>query len=199
MDHGAGGNGERQMRQDRPLRRDEAAIALKYRLVPRRQPIARKAPMRLGGIEKLMLQSMFPARRKRPLDDAAPLRPGIDRPGDEEQWLARQPLRLAPKFIGAAEQRHIGRMLEIGEADDPVQPMRRPHPMPDIKPLDPEHPQPPPRQLPAGSRAHAAEADDDDVVGLGHGGSLEFVRVIGPKGTSIFGRLRRGYATPPWR
>src|SRR5687768_7264483 len=88
---------------------------------------------------------------------------GVEAARDEKQLLARLSLGLAPELVGAAEQRDVARMLEIGDPDDPVPSVRRPHHVPEIEPLEPEDALSSAGELPQGRRTHGADADDDRI------------------------------------
>ena len=156
----------RDMRDDRAFRRDESAVRLQHGLMGVRQVVAwRKAPQ-LGSTEMPMRQFVRAASGKRTLDHGASRRPRIDRARDEEELLAEAALQFAPVLIGTAQQRHVGGILEIGEPDDPVEAVRGAHRVGNVEALEPEHPHTAPGKLPAGGRAHAADTDHDDIVGV---------------------------------
>ena len=83
--------------------------------------------------------------------------------GDVQQLAAASRLKLAPQLIGAAQQRHVGRMLEIAEPDDAGFAVRGAAVVARREALDAEHARAAPRQLRQRRAAHRAEADHDHV------------------------------------
>ncbi len=72
-----------------------------------------------------MRNVMQPCRSERPADQRAVRRADLGNAGDVQQRPRGLGLDLAPQLVGAADQRHIGRVLEIGEADDAGVAVRR--------------------------------------------------------------------------
>ena len=75
-------------------------------------------------------------------------------------------LQIVPQREGAQQQRHVGRVLVVGEADDAGDSVRRAHRVRDVEPLQPQRAQSAPRQVITGGGAHATDADDDGVVDI---------------------------------
>ena len=75
-------------------------------------------------------------------------------------------LELAPELIGAPDEGHVRRVLEVGEPDDPRDPVRGAELVRDVEPLDTEHALPAAREVIQRRAPHPADSDDDDVVAL---------------------------------
>ena len=155
------------MGNDRPLARDQPPLRLEHRPGGFQQPVPREPRIHLAPRHHLMLQPMQLRRRQRPLEQRIVLRPGVDRPGRHQQRLPGRLLRLVPQLVGPVQQRHIGRVLVIRQPDDAADPVRGAHIVRDVEPLQPEHPVPTPRQVPASGAPHAAHADDDHIIAQG--------------------------------
>ena len=93
---------------DRRLGSKESAVWLQHRDKVVRQPERRQLPHQLPGRQHLMREPMQLRRGEPDLGDA----------GDMEKLLPGRSFELAPQLIGAPQERHIGRMLPIGQADD---------------------------------------------------------------------------------
>ena len=81
-----------------------------------------------------------------------------------QKALARDNFQLAPQLVGPQQQRHVVGVLEIRLPDDPRLAVRAAPVVAPCKPVDPQHPRPPPRQVIRGRAPHAARAEDDDIV-----------------------------------
>ena len=163
MDLGARRGRERRMHHDGSLRGEEAGIGLVDGDIIGGQAISGKAPRDVGAGENLVRQRVLPARPQGTVDDPAVRTTGVEPARDEQQLFLGEPLGLAPQLVSAAEKRDVAWMFEIGEPDDPVEPVRRTHHVPEIEPLEPEDALSSAGQLPQGSRAHGADADDDCI------------------------------------
>ena len=86
--------------------------------------------------------------------------------GDVEKLLAGRPLQLTPQLERAAQQRHVGRVLVVRQADDARLAVRRAHLMGDPEPLQAQDPAPAARQVVSRCAAHAADPGDDHVIVL---------------------------------
>ena len=166
MDLGAGGHRQAGMGDDRALRQHEATVRLEHGGKIVRQAITGKAGIDLSAGQNVVRQAMLAAGFARAQEDVAVGGAGVQRPGGDEQLLAGGLRRLAPQFEGALEQRHIGRVLVIGEADDARDAVRGALCMGDVEAFEPEHPFAAAGQLPARRRAHAADPDHDHVVAV---------------------------------
>ena len=124
-DLGSGRLRLRDHRSDRGLDRDEAAVGLEHADMVRRDFERRKAPHGLGRVHDLVRQPVQPAGRERARHHLAVRRADLGDAGDVEKLRSRRGFKLAPQRIGAAQQRHIGRMLEIAEPDDAALAVRR--------------------------------------------------------------------------
>ena len=89
---------------------------------------------------------------------------GVDGAGDLEQVASAFPFQLVPQLEGAQQQRHVRRVLVVGETDDARDAVRRAHRVRNVEALQPQRAQAAPRQVIAGGGAHTADADDDRVV-----------------------------------
>ena len=92
----------------------------------------------------------------------------LDDAGDVQELLARLGLELAPELVRAPQQRHVVGMLEVREADDPREPVRRAVLVQEVEALEPEHALPAAGEVVERRAPHPADSDDDDVVAL-HG------------------------------
>ena len=73
-------------------------------------------------------------------------------------------LQLGPELVGAFEKRHVVGMFEIGLADDPGLAVGTAPVVAGRKLVDAQHPRPASGQVIQRGAAHAAAADDDNVV-----------------------------------
>ena len=99
---------------------------------------------------------------------AAVVSPRIDAAGDDEEPFAAAKLQGPPLFEGAAQQRHVGRMLPVRQPDDPADAVRRAEVVRDVVALEAEHAASAAGELVDGGAAHAADANDDRIVGSWH-------------------------------
>ena len=88
-----------------------------------------------------------------------------------KKLLAARRLQFTPALVGAAQQRHVRRVLGVSEPDDAADAMRRPSVVGDVETLQTQHAKAAACKLIHRRGAHRAHADDDDVVGTvgGHG------------------------------
>jgi hypothetical protein len=105
---------------DAALRHDEPAVRLVDDVHLRRQLERREASRDLGSIQHLVLDVVRLARAQDALED---LGAALDDPGRVQQLLAGVVLELVPELVRAAQQRDVVGMLEVGEPDDPRQPV----------------------------------------------------------------------------
>ena len=85
-----------------------------------------------------------------------------------QQRLVESVLQFTPQGERTAEQRHVGRVLEIGQADNAGEPMGRAEPVPKFVLLEGQHPKAAGREVGGGGAPHAAHAGDDHIVRLRH-------------------------------
>ena len=83
-----------------------------------------------------------------------------------EELLACFGLELAPQLVRAAQKRHVVRVLEVREADDAREPVRRALLVEQVEALEPEHALAAAGEVVERSAPHSADSDDDDVVPL---------------------------------
>ena len=72
--------------------------------------------------------------------------------------------QLVPQLVGAQQQRHVGRVLEVGLPDDARPAVAGTLVVGGGELLQPEHPLPALGQVIRRGTAHATEPDDDNVV-----------------------------------
>ena len=101
----------------------------------------------------------------------------VEPAGDMQQRLVESVLQVTPQGERPAEQRHVGRILEIGEADDAREPMGRAEPMPEFVLLEGQHPKAACREVGGGGAPHPAHTGDDHIVLLCHGINLNGLKV----------------------
>ena len=159
-------------RHDRALRQQEAGVWLEDGVVIGRQLIRGIAGVDLLAAEHHVRQVVFPAGTQRSLKDMATGRADVQPAGLVEQLLARFGLDLAPQFVGATQQRYVGRMLEVGHADDTRVAVRRAAAVGNVELLQPQHALAAPGKLVTGRAPHPADADNDGIVGGGCHGSV---------------------------
>ena len=102
----------------------EAAIGLHHADEICRQPEGGIPPHEVLRVENLVLQRMRPRRRQRSSHQYAVRRADLGDAGDMQELLPAGLLEPAPQFIGAPQQRHVGRVLEIAEPDEAGDAMR---------------------------------------------------------------------------
>ena len=112
-----------------------------------------------------MRQVVVGAREQHALVD--PLA-ALDDPRDVEQLLAGLALELAPELVCASQQRDVVGMLEVGEPDDPGEPVRGALLVRHVETLEPEDALAAPGKVIQRRAAHASDPDDDNVVALAH-------------------------------
>ena len=176
--------GERALdvRDDAALRDDEAAVGLMHDVHRRRQAICGKAlarPRLRSAPRARMSCSAHERRTPSRIAVAA-----LDDPGDVEELLAGLGLELAPQLVGAPQQRHVVGVLEVGEPDDPRQPVRRAVLVEQVEALEPEDALSAPGEVVERGASHPADSDDDDVVPL-HGPDPSRGWLNGPVSTAV--------------
>src|SRR5262249_12660999 len=92
------------------------------------------------------------------------LRSGVDAPVQKQQPLSRELLQFPPELVSAAEQRHVSRILEVGQTNDPVDAMRRAQVMTDVELLQSQNAPSPGGTLENRGAAHASHANHNHVV-----------------------------------
>jgi hypothetical protein len=114
--------------------------------------------------------------------------------GDGEQvgvGVAGQPL---PQLVGAQQQRDVVGVLEVRLADDARPAVAGPAVVGGPVAVEPEDAQAARREVVGGGGAHAAEADDGDVVGGGHVRALLSVLRVGQPRSRVPSGSTRGPA-----
>lgn len=111
--------GEREVRGHRRLRPDETGLGLvQPDLVRARRERGEPAP-HLCGVEQLVRQVPLPCREQAARDGERVL------PTEEQATVQRHDvltgvaLQLLPQLVGAQQQRHVRRVLEVGLPGDP--------------------------------------------------------------------------------
>ena len=157
------------MGEDRPLGEEEAAVGLVDDPRGRVEAGVRgvSAP-HVGRVEHLVLDVVELRRLERPAERGPILRAALERAGGDEQPLAGIGLEVVPELVGPPQERHVRRMLVVGQPDDPGQPVRRAELVEEVELLQPEYPPPAARQVIGRCGPHPAEADDDRVIPVGH-------------------------------
>jgi len=153
------------VRDDAPLRDDEAALGLVGDAHLGRQTVGGEPLGDLGACEHLVLEVVLGARAEDAVEDSVS---ALDDPGHVQELFAGLRLELAPELVRASQERHVVGMLEVREADDPRQPVRRAVLVQEVEALEAEHALPAARKVVERRAPHAADADDDHVVPL-HG------------------------------
>ena len=128
-----------------------------------REAIGREATRHLGAAQHLVLEVVLGARAENAVEDAVA---ALDDSGDAQELLAGFGLELAPQLVRAAKERHVVGVLEVREADDPRQPVRRALLVEQVEPLEPEDALAAAGEVVERSAPHSADSDDDDVVPL---------------------------------
>src|SRR6478735_8717979 len=123
-------------------------------------------------IEDLVRKIMFLARAQRSREYPVVAGTGVDRAGDMQQLLAESPFQLAPELIGSAQEWDVRWILIVGETDDAVDAVRRPHRMRDVESLKAEHARSAPCQLVAGGAPHRSNTHHNDIERLIRHGNL---------------------------
>ena len=151
------------MRHDAAFRDDESSVRLVDDLHLGREPECRETARDLRAVEHLVLEVVLGARAEHAVED--PLA-ALDDSGDVEELLAGLGLELAPQLVRTAKERHVVGVLEVREADDPREPMRRAVLVEQVETLEPEHALAAPGEVVERRAPHSADSDDDDVVAL---------------------------------
>jgi hypothetical protein len=105
---------------DAALGHDESAVRLVDDLHLRRQVERGEASRDVDPVQHLVLDVMRLTRAQDALED---LGAALDDPGRVQQLLAGVVLELVPELVRAAQQRDVVGMLEVGEPDDPREPV----------------------------------------------------------------------------
>ena len=113
---------------------------------------------------------MLAAGGARTADEGGIGRADIQPAGDVQQLFAEIMLQPLPAFVGAPQQGHVEGAFGIGEADDARFAMGGAVGVRDVELLQPEDANAALGERIAGGAAHAANAEDDDIVMVfGHG------------------------------
>ena len=166
---GAGRQRTVDVRQDRALSEEEAALGLEDDPRRRVESGIRGIPTsHLGRVEHLVRQVVKLGRLERATERASVLRPALERAGGDEQPLAGIGLEVVPQLVRPPEQRHVRGVLVVREADDPGDAVRRAELVEEVELLQPEHALAASREVIRRGRPHPSEADDDCVVPIRH-------------------------------
>lgn len=68
--------------------------------------------------EDLVIEVVFLAGALRALDERIAARTGVDGAGAVQQLAVVVALEFGPQFVGATEQRDVGRVFVVGETED---------------------------------------------------------------------------------
>ena len=169
------------MRHDAPLGNDEAAVGLVRDLHVRRQRVGGEPARDLGSREHLVLELVLRARTQDTFED--PLA-ALDDPGYVQELFAGLGLELAPELVRPAQKRHVVGMLEVRQADDPREAMRRAVLVQQVEALEAEDALPAPREMVERRAPHPPDPDDDHVVPL-HGRDPNGGWLNGPMSTAV--------------
>ena len=125
--------------------------------------IGREPPRDLGAAQHLVREVVLGARAENAVEDAVA---AFDDSGNAQELLAGFGFQLAPQLVRAAKERDVVGVLEVREADDPRQPVRRALLVEQVETLEPEHALPAAGEVVERSAPHSADSHDDDVVAL---------------------------------
>ena len=110
-----------------------------------------------------MVEAVVRAGPQHALGDALA---AFDDPGHVEQRFAGFGLELAPQLVRPTEQWDVVGVLEVGEADDPGEAVRRAVFVEQVEALEPEHALASSSKVIEGRAPHSPDSDDHDVVPL---------------------------------
>ncbi len=133
-----------------------------------RQRELRPAPDDLGVIEQLVGDADV-IERRRVVDhrDRGRRREQVEAADDRDQLLAGPSFELRPVVVGLLGQPHVaGRVVAVPQ--DPAGVVARAAVVPELEPLEPEHPTTSSGEMHRRGAAEGAEAHHDDVVGVSH-------------------------------
>jgi hypothetical protein len=159
------------MRQDRVLRFEIAAVGLQHADEILRQAIGRIAPHDAAGVEHAVGKRVQSRGGERAMHQGAIGPPDFQNAGDGHQRTPARVFQLAPERISAAQQRHIGGVLEIAEADDAGRAVRGAAVVARREAVDPDGADVAAGEVVKGGAARRAKPDHGDVEG--HGGSRD--------------------------
>ena len=151
------------MRDNAALGYEEPAVRLVEHREICRESIGREAPRDLSPVELLVRDVVLVARSERAVVDALAR---FENPRDGEELLPGLVLELAPQLVRAAQERHVVRMLEVPEPDDPRQSVGRAVLVQHVEAFEPEHAAAPPSEVVERCAPHPADSDHDRVVPL---------------------------------
>ena len=115
-------------------------------------------------VQHFVRQAVRARCEQRARHDRAVRRADLGDAGDVQELPAARRLELAPQLVGAAQERHVGRMLEIAEPDDARLAVRGAPVVAGRKALDADHARAAARESARAPRCPCAEADDRYVV-----------------------------------
>ena len=150
-----------QMRRHGALRPDEpGGLLVQAHLVVGRVE-RREATPDLRGVEHLVRQVPLAGRTQAAGHGRAV------RPAEVEAAVERHQVgvQLVPQLVGAQQQRHVRRVLEVGLPDDARPAVTGPLVVRRTEAFEAEHPLTAGREMRRRGAAHAAEPEHDDVVG----------------------------------
>ena len=182
MHLGAALEGCRHVRHDAPLGRQQPGLRFVQRHQRRLHPVAGKSPPHRRGIQNFVCQVVRLGRFQRPGEHLARFAADIQGAGDVQKTLLDGPLQRPPQFVGAVQERHVGRVLVIRQADDPRDAVRGAQLVRNIVLLKAQNPLAPFRQVIHRRAAHPPDTDYDRVVRL-HGTPLS--RVASRRGVPV--------------
>ena len=114
-----------------------------------------------------MAQAVKAGRRQRSRHQGAVGRTDLGDAGGMKERLPGLDLEFPPQRVGAPQQRDVGRVLEIAQANDPGAAVRGAAVVAGRVAIEPEHALAAPRQCMDGRAPHDAETADDDIE-MGH-------------------------------
>jgi hypothetical protein len=113
-----------QVGEDRALGEEEAAVGLpddaRRRIEAR---VGRIPAAELLGGEDLVRDLVELGRLERAAEGRPVLGPALDRAGGDEEPLVRIGLEVVPELVRSTQQRHVGGVLVVRQADDARQPV----------------------------------------------------------------------------
>src|SRR6266480_2825666 len=122
-----------------------------------------KTAAHLGCVEHFVVEAMYLGTPLRARDDRAVGPADHQTAGSSKEPLSSILLQIRPKFVGALDERHVKRILEIGFADDARLPVRRTQSVRRVEAVQAERFLSAPGQMACRRAAHRAQADNDDI------------------------------------
>ena len=154
------------MGHDGGLGSEQTAVFLHHGNVVRWKPKRGKLPHQVGRGKNRMGQIMGLRGRQRAGHQRAVGRADFGDSRDLEQSVSSRGLKLTPQAVGAPQQRHVGGVLEIPQADDSRRPVGRPAFVARHEAIQPDDALAPAGQMPDRCAAHRPQADHDNVESL---------------------------------